>query len=171
MEKVNVDDLFLCKNCMYMVDEPYESECCGNLYCHNCINELSYTNCSFCKKLFKFRKNIFAKKLMKKVEFKCQYLCGNKFNYDEMKDHLFRCDNKIFKCCIDYCYSIEKKKQMLEHLTTFHANEILIFMENYDEFQNAIEKIKSMPIVSRDNKDDRFKEYISIRFHKYLKFL
>ncbi len=100
MEKVNVDDLFLCKNCVLMIDEPHESECCGNLYCQNCINVLSYTNCKYCKKLYKFRKNIFAKKLMKKVEFKCRHFCGNKYNYEEMKKHLYRCDNKMFKCSI-----------------------------------------------------------------------
>lgn len=158
MDKLNIDELFLCKNCSLMIDDPYESECCGILYCQSCINELSYTNCSICKKLFKFRKNIFAKNLLKKVELKCRHLCGGKFTYDEMKTHLFRCDNKMFKCTIDYCYCVEKKKQMIEHSLLFHSNEILILMENYEEFQNAIEKIKSNPIDNRKKNDDRFKE-------------
>ena len=158
MEKLNLDELFLCKNCNLMIDEPYESECCGILYCQTCINELSYTNCTVCKKLFKFRKNVFAKKLLQKVELKCRHLCGGKFTYEEMKSHLYRCDNKMFKCTIDYCYCVEKKKPMLDHSLLFHSNEILILMENYEEFQNAIEKIKSNPIDNRKNNDDRFKE-------------
>lgn len=158
MDKINVDELFLCKNCNLMIDEPYESECCGNLYCQTCINDLSYTNCTICKKLFKFRKNIFAKNLLKKVELKCKHLCGKKFTYEEMKTHLFRCDNKMFKCTIDYCYGVDKKKQMVEHAQLFHSNELLILMENYEEFQDAIQKIKSNPIDNRKDISDKFKE-------------
>jgi len=158
MEKLNIDDMFLCKNCSSMIDEPFESECCGILFCQNCTRELSYTNCSLCKKLYKFRKNIFAKNLLQKVELKCRNLCGSKFTYDEMKTHLYRCDNKMFKCTIDYCYCVEKKKAMIEHSLLFHSNEILILMENYEDFQNEIEKIKSYPLDNRKNKDDRIKE-------------
>lgn len=152
MDNINVEELFQCKNCNFMVDEPYESECCGILYCQACVNELSFTMCTFCKKLFKFRKNKFAKNLMKKVELKCRHMCGGKFQYDEMKAHLFRCENKMFKCTIDYCYCVEKKNAIIEHTLLYHPNELLIMMENYEDFKEAVDKIKSNPIDDRNSK-------------------
>ena len=95
---------------------------------------------------------------MKKVELKCRHLCGGKFLYDEMKTHLFKCENKIFKCTIDYCYCVEKKKAMIDHSLLFHPNEILILMENYDEFKSAFDKIKSNPIDNRNPRNDQYKE-------------
>lgn len=156
MEKLNVEELFQCKNCTFMVDEPLESECCGILYCQACIHELSYTNCGNCKKLIKFRKNLFAKNLMKKVDFKCRHLCGGKFNYEDMKTHLLRCETKIYKCSIDYCYCVDKKKEMLDHSLLSHPNEILLFMENFEEFKTKIEKIKNNPIDNKNRKENKF---------------
>ena len=88
MDKLNIDEMFRCFKCDYMVDEPYESECCGKLYCQSCVVELRFNLCKICKKSVKFRKNLFAKKLLQKVELKCRHHCGGKFMYDDMKIHV-----------------------------------------------------------------------------------
>ena len=155
MDDINTEEMFKCKNCKKLIDEPYESECCGSLFCKSCMKDLNYTKCKQCKKTFHFRKNLFAKNLMKKVELKCEHQCGQKFNLEEMKLHLLRCENKLFKCNIDYCYCVEKKKALVEHVITAHTKEILIMMENYEEFKPALDKIINNPNERKSNKDNR----------------
>ena len=155
MDKINSDDIFKCKNCKKFMDEPYESECCGSLFCKYCKQDLSYSKCKECKKPFHFRKNLFAKNLMKKVQIKCEHNCGGKFTLEEMKKHSLNCENKLFKCNIDYCCSIDKKQEMIDHVLNWHMKEALILLENYEEFKPAMDKLLKNPNCRLEKKNLR----------------
>jgi hypothetical protein len=149
MEKLNVDEMFRCYKCDYMVDEPHESECCGKLYCQSCVVDLTFSQCKICKKAVKFRKNLFAKKLMQQVELKCRHHCGGKFMYEDMKLHLYRCDCRIFKCTIDFCSFVGRKLEIIPHMTKHHPIHLITMLENYEEFKDTIENVMKNPIDNR----------------------
>lgn len=150
MEKLDNDDIFKCKNCKNLIEEPYESECCGNLFCKICSSDLRFTKCQQCKIIFNFRKNLFAKNLMKKIQINCEHNCGKKFTLEEMKLHLLRCESKLFKCDIINCYFVGKKKDIVDHVVNSHFKELLIMMENYEDFKSAFDKL--IDNINRDNK-------------------
>jgi hypothetical protein len=152
MDKINVDELFRCFNCDYMVDEPHESECCGKLYCQSCMVDLTYTLCKLCKKSIKFRANIFAKNLLQRVELKCRHHCGGKFTYEEMKLHMYRCESRIFKCTIEFCCFVGRKLELIPHMLENHDVYLMALLENYDDFQETFEKIMKNPIDKRPPK-------------------
>lgn len=154
MDKLNVDDLFRCFNCDYMVEEPHESECCGKLYCQSCTVDLSYTQCKLCKKSIRLRPNIFAKKLLQKVELKCRHHCGGKFTYEEMKLHMYRCESRILKCTIEFCCFVGRKYELIPHMMENHEIYLMALLENYDDFQEAFDKILKNPIDKRPPKKD-----------------
>ena len=152
MDKINVDELFRCFNCDYMVDEPHESECCGKLYCQSCMVDLAYTQCKLCKKSIKLRANIFAKNLLQRIELKCRHHCGGKFTYDEMKLHMYRCESRIFKCTIEFCCFVGRKFELIPHMIENHDIYIMALLENYDDFEEAFKKILKNPIDKRPPK-------------------
>jgi hypothetical protein len=152
MEKLNFDEMFRCFFCGYMVDEPHESECCGKLYCQSCVVELTFSQCRLCKKAVKLRKNLFAKKLLERVELNCRYHCGKKLIYEEMKMHIYRCESRIYKCSIDICNFVGRKYEMIPHMIESHEAHLLIMLENYEEFQDQMEKIEKNPIDKRSPK-------------------
>jgi hypothetical protein len=162
MEKINVDEMFRCFKCDYMVDEPHESECCGKLYCQSCVVELNFNQCKICKKAVKFRKNLFAKKLMQQVELKCRHHCGGKFMYEDMKLHLYRCDCRIFKCTIDFCSFVGRKLEIIPHLLKAHPIHLIIMLENYEEFKEIIENIMKNPIDNRPARKESSENLYSI---------
>ena len=82
---------------------------------------------------------------MKQIELKCEHQCGQKFTIEDMKLHQLRCESKYFKCNVDYCYSVEKKNSMLDHVITSHFKEVLIMAEFYDEFKPKMDKILENP--------------------------
>jgi hypothetical protein len=150
MEKINIEKMFYCTGCGYMVDDPSESQCCGNLYCQACVLELNYIQCSQCKSsVLKFRKNLFAKNLLHKVELRCRYKCGKKFTYKDMRTHLLNCEGKIFKCTIDFCNYVGKHKDLSKHMIEKHPIHVLIMMENFEEFKPTMDKIAINPIEAR----------------------
>jgi len=149
MEKLNVDQMFRCYNCDYMVDEPHESECCGKLYCQSCVVELNFALCRICHNSIKFRKNLFAKNLLQKVELKCRHHCGGKFKYEDMKLHLYRCQCRIFKCTIELCTFVGRKFELMPHMIENHKIHLLTMMENFEDYKETIEKILKNPIDNR----------------------
>jgi hypothetical protein len=150
MDRINVDELFKCFNCEFMVDEPHESECCGKLYCHSCVVELAFFQCKLCKKSIKFRQNVFAKNLLQKVELKCRHLCGGKFNHEEMKLHIYRCDSRIFRCTIEFCSFYGKKEEMVAHMNQNHEIYLIALLEQFEEFSESMDKVLNTRKVFKD---------------------
>jgi hypothetical protein len=162
MDNVDTEEIFRCKHCKKLIDDPYENECCGSLFCKYCMNDLNYTKCKQCNKTLHFRKNLFAKNLMKKVKIKCEHGCGDSFNLEDRKLHLLRCENKLFKCNVDFCYCVERKKGLIDHTITSHFKELLIMMENYEDFKPLMEKILNNPNARNKNTEKGIYEYYNI---------
>jgi hypothetical protein len=149
MEKFNQDNMFYCFGCGYLLDEPSESLCCGYLYCQACILDFASSLCSVCKKAMKFRKNLWAKNIMLRMEIKCRYKCGGLFKYEELRKHLLQCQTKKYKCKIDGCRYMGNRKEVDIHLKEKHLMNIFILMENFEEFKDNFEKIQNKSVDSR----------------------
>ena len=58
-----------CPICLNIVKQPWETTCCGNLFCQKCMKECGTSQCPICRnKKFKFRKNVFAIYLLTQLE-------------------------------------------------------------------------------------------------------
>ena len=50
-------DNFRCPICWEIVEEPWETSCCGNLFCEKCMLSYISNKCPICRtKNFKYRK-------------------------------------------------------------------------------------------------------------------
>ena len=152
-----MENYFKCNSCHQLIDEIFESECCGKLYCSNCIGILVNKSCPHCsnKKMI-FGKNHFAQRLLKTIRLTCKYGCGKKLLYEEMRYHLLICDNKEYFCSFDNCNFKGKKSEILNHLIKEHQIYMLSLMEYYDNFINIINKISkgNNKKFSNDEKED-----------------
>lgn len=143
-----MEKYFECFCCKELIGTVYESKCCGKLYCQNCKASLSNSDCTICSKKLDLQRNIFAQRMLKNIKVKCKYNCGKILPYDEMKQHLFTCDKKTYVCSFDKDF-IDKdappfkgnKKEILSHLVKEHAPLLLIFIENYQNFEKEINEI------------------------------
>jgi hypothetical protein len=154
MENFNKDNMFFCFGCTYLLDEPFESECCGYLYCQACKYDFSTCLCPLCKKSMKFRKNLWAKNIMSRMDIKCRHKCGGLFKYEDYRKHLLICPTKKFKCRIDDCRFIGTRKEVDTHLPEKHLAHMLIIMENFDEFKGDFEKAKQKTVDSRTSRTE-----------------
>ena len=125
---------FSCYSCKEIPDIPYESECCGKLYCQQCSEIGLYLSCQSCKSIIKFKVSIFAKNLMNKLETTCNYNCDVKYKINETKVHNLQCRAKLYKCKIKKCSFKGIREKLLSHLIEDHKKEILITMENFGDF-------------------------------------
>ena len=137
-----MEKYFKCNSCHQLIDDVFESECCGKLFCSNCIGILVNKSCPHCSnKKMHFGKNHFAQRLLKSIKVTCKYGCGKKFPYDEMRRHLLICENKEYFCSFDNCSFKGKKNEILKHLIKSHQIFMLTFMEYYDNFNTIMNKI------------------------------
>ena len=158
-----MEKYFECFNCNKLMGNVYESKCCGVLYCQNCKNKLSNSQCQKCNKLLELQRNKFAQRLIKNIKVKCKYNCGITLPYDKMKQHLLICDKKIYTCSFDYIYNNDlnkkpfkgNKKEILDHLVKEHPSLLLLFIENYQDFEPIIKKLLKRNSNSEEiNKED-----------------
>ena len=96
------------------------------------------------EKNFKYRKNNFAKSLLKEYDGKvnCPFGCQNNIKLKEVKSHKYDCNESVFKCTINDCIFEGKRKEALEHLIKNHENNISILSENYPSFKEDFNKFE-----------------------------
>jgi hypothetical protein len=152
--KTNLENMFYCFGCAYLLDDPSESQCCGKLYCQACQVDFAKSFCTICKGMIKFRKNLFAKNLMKDFEINCKHKCGSSHKYDDLRKHLLSCPLKRYNCKIENCKFSGLRKDLDKHLVDHHLANMLILMENFSEFKNEFNKIKDNAIEPRLNSVD-----------------
>lgn len=131
----NYDEAFSCFKCKEIPDLPYESECCGKLYCKSCCEESSYLYCKLCKALLRYRVSVFAKNILGQIQTNCKYGCGLNFKYSQSKQHYLCCECKEYECSIRHCTFNGNLDQMKEHIQAKHIFEIVILNEYYSEFK------------------------------------
>ena len=144
-----MEKYFNCFNCKELINIVFESKCCGLLYCHDCKSKLINTQCLKCDKPLELQRNHFAQRLLKNINVKCKYGCGLILTYDKMKEHILVCDKKIYVCSFDGIENDLKeknnfkgnKKEIIEHMIKQHPKILLLFMENYKNFEGIINNI------------------------------
>ena len=97
------------------------------------------------EKNFKYRKNNFAKLLLKEYEgkIKCPFGCNNNdIKLKDVKSHKYDCDESKFKCSINDCSFEGKRKDALEHLVKEHENIVTILSENYPSLKDEFNKFE-----------------------------
>ena len=148
-------DNFRCPICWEIVEEPWETSCCGNLFCEKCMLSYISNKCPMCRtKNIKYRKNMFAKILLKEYEgnFICPHGCNKKIKLNELKEHKYDCEDAIFKCNINKCNFEGKRKNALEHLIKNHEEEVAILSENYKPFKDEFNKFEIFEKLINKNK-------------------
>ncbi len=138
-------DNFRCPICWEIDEEPWESSCCGYLFCEKCKQSCSKDKCPMCReKNFKFRKNNFAKTLLKQYEGKvnCPFGCNNNIKLKDVKIHKYDCEESSFKCTINDCIFEGKRKDALDHLVKNHEDIITFLSENYPSLKEDFNKFE-----------------------------
>lgn len=131
----NYDEAFSCFQCKEIPEVPYESECCGKLYCQSCWEVCTYLNCKLCKALLRFRVSVFAKSILNQFETNCKYGCGLKIKYAQSRQHYFSCESKEYECNIKTCLFKGNLSQIKQHIQTVHIYEIMVLNENYNDIK------------------------------------
>lgn len=148
----SIIDNFNCYSCGEVPETPFESECCGKLYCQACSENSSYLSCRHCRSILKFKISIFAKNLMSQIETNCKFECEVKFKISESKAHNLQCKSKIFKCTINKCSFLGQRENLVNHVLEVHYKELLVVLENYSEFNSVFSKyIVNTSKTSKDN--------------------
>ncbi len=156
---------FICPKCNLIIDNPYELQCCGLLYCYNCIkyNKPNKEICPKCCRLSSFRQNSFVKRISNQMILHCTFNCGGRFPFTEIRKHMTSCNNREYICniCIKNttgCKSIfkGKKKEFLVHMVEAHEKDILNINDRYKEITTYIENKKE-----EENKKNNYKNSIN----------
>jgi hypothetical protein len=153
MEKLNhlqfnFENYLICPKCNLIIENPYELECCGVLYCYNCIkyNHTDKDICPNCCKISLFRQNSFVKRISNQMVLYCTFNCGARFPFTEIRHHMSSCSNREYICnlCIKNGTASDsnfkgKKKEFLAHMVDVHEKDIFMINDRHKEINNYIE--------------------------------
>lgn len=161
----NIQTYLICYKCKFIIDNPYETECCGTLICFRCIPPKDMNEkCVKCFKISQYRSNSFIKRLMNQMTLDCAYNCGSKFPSNEIRSHMISCNSRVYECriCEDKDNTREKesnekmikvvkvfkgnKKDFLSHMIYFHEEEIIKLNDNYSNKKENIEDSEDFSI-------------------------
>ena len=130
-----------CPICLCLAENPYESSCCGHIFCNKCTKNIGKT-CPICRnEKFTFRENYFAKRLLNEVKVKCHFGCSQLVEFAQMRIHRYTCDSILFNCKIKDCTISGNKKELLKHVSEEHADYIISMAENYSTFEKKMDKL------------------------------
>lgn len=141
---------FKCFYCQEIPETPFESECCGKLYCETCSEAASFLNCKVCKDILKFKTSLFASNLMNKFNTFCTNNCGKEIKFSDSKLHNLVCNNRLFSCKINKCSFRGNKDAIKQHILLVHSSELIILCENYAEFKPFLKKYCSKLSISKE---------------------
>jgi hypothetical protein len=147
MEKLNleyeIEKYISCLKCKLIVTEPHECSCCGTLYCGDCVKYVK--TCLNCKKSGEFRENSFIKRILNHMNILCPFKCDEKYNYNDIKLHMQKCELRVYNCNICYDNNMTfsgNKKEILSHILNMHEDEILEYNDKYSFMKNS--EVKSI---------------------------
>ncbi len=149
-----MEEYFKCSNCKELIEDVYESECCGRLYCAKCVGNTVNKACPYCHvKTLRFSKNVFAERIQKEIKIHCKY-CSAYLPYREVLKHMMVCEEKMFLCSFSKCSYKGKKKEMVAHMIKSHELFMLVLMEEYPSFAKEIKKLSKEENVNKDKEKD-----------------
>ncbi|MCQ2816292.1 MAG: hypothetical protein MJ252_03400 [archaeon] len=154
-EKEIIEANLKCPICLNIVQNPWETSCCGHLFCERCMKSITGSHCPLCRdNKFKFRKNIFASKLLEELDTKCPYGCNKMIKYSNIKLHKYECENSQFKCSIDNCKFEGRKDESLKHLIEAHGDLLAIISEKYSNLKFVYDKFDIFGKIEQNNLED-----------------
>jgi hypothetical protein len=162
-----------CPICLNFAKNPYESSCCGHIFCHKCKDKVYPRICPICRDSnFEFRKNFLAEQMLKKVEINCHYGCEKKVVINNMGSHRYNCDTIIFTCKFPECKWDGLKPDFMKHLKDEHSEHLIAMTENFGKFSKKIKMITKDGIVDLHSRlkklPEEKKEVSPLRFRKHL---
>ena len=157
MEKDIFEQNLNCPICQTICVHPYESDCCGQLFCKKCIDNYSNSKCPLCRSYVKFRENTFIKKFMENYKVKCEYGCDMIIPISQMKYHRFQCEEALYNCSIFDCKIQLKLNQMLNHMTETHTDLSIILAEKFSGLKVVFDKHSIIEQI-KDNQAKQNKE-------------
>jgi hypothetical protein len=150
LNQLNFEQFLFCPKCHFIIENPYEIECCGTLYCYMCIElniNKNIEDCGKCGKVAIYRQNCFVKRIANQMQILCNYGCGTKLRTPEMKSHMLNCEKRIFTCNICKIQNnikesifLSNKKEFLEHMLDYHSKELVTINDNFHKFSNVFDK-------------------------------
>lgn len=156
-----------CPICFCLAESPYESNCCGNIFCEICVGLLKkndeYYKCPICRKNVTFRESSFAKRLLTNLVVKCVYKCGQSLLFHKMKSHMKTCIEREFSCKLDdLCKFKAKKDEFLQHIIISHSAIILNVSENFTKVKELLPDIEiTSPLVKKQELKDNVNNILS----------
>ncbi len=137
-----VEELSTCPICLKLAEDAVESECCGFIFCSNCIRKIEKVECPCCRNSnFKYRPALGMRKLIRNMPIKCIYDCGHVDSMENMNKHYFSCKLRDFTCNIHNCSSIFKRDMFLDHLIKDHSEVLINISECFNNlFSSKIQK-------------------------------
>lgn len=153
-----------CQFCNLVLDNPYESKCCGKLFCYKCIGNIETESCGQCFKIQEFRQNCFVKRILNQMSLSCFFKCGEKMHSSTLRKHMIYCPNREYRCHFcdeDNYYSdkvrhnqinfLGKKKDFLYHLIELHPDRVVEFHENLPKDEKFRKKYNFIKEEMKDN--------------------
>ena len=115
-----IEDLLKCPICLNFLNNPYECEVCGGLFCEDCIQAWLKTKekCPMrCAELRIKRADVNSRKLLNKIILKCQNYpdCDFTANYWDLFSHEEKCNFQKVKCPNKPCKFGGKFSDFLKH--------------------------------------------------------
>jgi len=118
-----IDDLIKCPICLNYLNNPYECEICGGLYCEDCLQDWlkAKKKCPMkCQELKIKRADINCRKLLNILELRCQNYPECKFTakYWDLLVHEEKCNFQKIKCPNYICKYKGSFPDISKHLQT-----------------------------------------------------
>ena len=117
-----IEDLIKCPICLNILNNPYECELCGSLFCEDCIQNWlkNKPNCPMrCQELKIKRANVNARKLLNVIELRCQNHpdCNFSGKYWDLLSHEEKCKFQKIECPNNICKFKGNFSDLKNHLT------------------------------------------------------
>jgi hypothetical protein len=130
-----------CPICLMQVEDPFESSCCGHLFCNKCVKTIKRGICPICRSsTCIFRENLFMREFLKKINIDCPNGCETVLCLADLKMHRFECPEARYKCSVDNCSYEGRKNDAITHFTDCHIDIMVVTMENYSKLKNIYDK-------------------------------
>ena len=115
-----IEDLLKCPICFNFLNNPYECELCGGLFCEDCIQDWLKTKekCPMrCPELKIKRADINSRKLLNKIVLRCQNYpdCDFSASYWDLFAHEEKCNFQKIRCPNKPCKYTGKFKDFQKH--------------------------------------------------------
>ena len=123
MANTCIDESYLnCGICLDFASNAVETVCCHQLFCQDCLADIS--SCPICRKSLKIVASHAIRRIIGKISKPCNF-CKEMIENSNWESHLQVCEERNnFNCIFSNCSFKGYKKDVLEHITSTHEDEI-----------------------------------------------